>query len=280
MITGASAGLGAAFARRLAAEGHDLVLVARDRGRLEATAAQLRAAHGVGVEVLPADLTVPSARALVEWRLSEPGLTPVDVLVNNAGVETDDEFPGALMADLQAEIDLNVTAVLRLTRAALPGMLARDRGSVINVASFAGYLPARGSAYGASKAWVLSFTDTVAASVSDTGVRVIALCAGRIRTGSHERAGRPVGAPGSPLWLDPDDVVEACLRDLRRGRRMCTPGRLYRSVVATLELPRRTLRLLARLAGRSREQQPAAAPAPSLAGAGAGERDRGEHLVA
>ncbi|MFC5993244.1 SDR family NAD(P)-dependent oxidoreductase [Pseudonocardia hispaniensis] len=252
LITGASEGLGAAFARRLAADGHDLVLVARDRGRLEAVAGELRAAHGVRVDVLPADLTVPSARARVERRLAAPTAAPIDLLVNNAGVEAADEFAAAPMADLQAEIDLNVTAVLRLTRAALPGMLARDRGSVINVASFAGYLPARGSAYGASKAWVLNFTDTLAASVAGTGVRAIALCAGRLRTARKEQ----VHSPGSPLWIEPVDAVDTCLRDLHRGRRLSTPGWLYRLLVAILEGPRRSLRLLARLAGRGREQQP------------------------
>ncbi|GEL17560.1 SDR family NAD(P)-dependent oxidoreductase [Pseudonocardia asaccharolytica] len=251
LITGASAGLGAAFARRLAADGLDLVLVARDRGRLESIANELRATHGVRIEVLPADLTVPWARARVERRLTAT-VEPIDLLVNNAGVEADDELPAAPMTDLQAEIDLNVTAVLRLTRAALPGMLARDRGSVINVASFAGYLPARGSAYGASKAWVLSFTDTVAASVAGTGVRAIALCAGRLRTARHAQ----VGPPGSPLWIEPADAVDVCLRDLSRGRRLSTPGWLYRLLVGTLEAPRRSLRLLARLAGRGREQQP------------------------
>ncbi|WP_338051338.1 SDR family NAD(P)-dependent oxidoreductase [Pseudonocardia acidicola] len=262
LITGASTGLGAAFARRLGAEGHDLVLVARNRDRLEAAAAGHRAAFGVRVEVLAADLADPAARARVERRLTDPDLSPVDVLVNNAAVETCTEFAQARLGELQTEIAVNVTAVLSLTHAAVPGMIGRGRGAVINVASFAGYLPPRGSAYAASKAWVLAFTDTVAASLTGTGVAALALCPGRVRTDKHVRTGRPVGREGSPLWQDPDEVVDACLADLRRGRSLSTPGWVYASVVGVLELPRRSLRALARLAGRGRTSRP---PAVSVA---------------
>ena len=137
LVTGGNTGLGAAFARRLAASGHDLVLVARDKERLAETAAQLRAAHGVQVETLSADLAVAGERVVVEERLADAS-APVDVLVNNAALIVQELFDEAPMAALQEELDVNVTAVLRLTRAALPGMIARGRGSVINLSSFAG----------------------------------------------------------------------------------------------------------------------------------------------
>jgi uncharacterized protein len=255
LVTGASRGLGAVFAAR---DGHDLVLVARDGRGLERVAASARRC-GVAVEVVVADLTDERGLVAVARRLGDRG-RPVDLLVNNAGVEGEGEFAVADVAELQSEVDTNITAVMRLTRAALPGMTARGRGGVINVASFAGYLAGPGNAYSATKAWVLAFTDTVAASLSGTGVGMVALCAGRMRTGKH-----PVPEGASGLWLDPEAVVEACLADLARGRTLCVPGWRYRAVVDVLELPRRTLRTLARLAGRGREQvAPVAARAPHL----------------
>jgi short-subunit dehydrogenase len=251
LITGGSTGLGAAFARRLAADGHDLVLVARDKERLEETAGALRAAHGVRVETLPADLTVVGERAVVEQRLAD-GSAPVDVLVNNAALIVRELFDKAPMDALQDEFDVNVTAVLRLTRAVLPGMIARRRGAVVNMASFAGYLPPAGFAYAAGKAWVLSFTDTVAASLVGTGVRVIAVAPGSVKTGYHERVGLPTGR--SALWLEPEAVVDRCLADLARGRVLSVPGMPFRAVVGALELPRTTLRGLSRLARRNRER--------------------------
>jgi uncharacterized protein len=260
LVTGGGTGIGAAFARRLAADGYDLVLVAREGQRLEQVAAALRREHGVAVEVLAADLTDPAARATVEQRVADPE-RPIEMLVNNAGQENCGEFADVAVADLQSEIDLNVTAVLRLTHAALPAMIERGHGSVVNMASFAGYLPRRGSAYGATRSWVLALTDSVASSLAGTGVRMIAVCPGRVRTARYaadaERAGR------SPLWLEPEAVVDRCLADLARGRTLSTPGLVYRTVVDVLELPRRSLRAVAQLAGRGRAQPGAATPAPT-----------------
>ncbi len=250
LITGGNIGLGAAFARRLAADGHDLVLVARDKERLEEVAGELRVAHGVRVGILPADLAVAGERALVEQRLAD-GSAPVDILVNNAALIVRELFDEAPMDALQEELEVNVTAVLRLTRAALPGMIARRRGAVVNVASFAGYLPPAGWSYAAGKAWVLSFTDTIAASLVGTGVRVIAVAPGRVKTGNHQRAGLPAGS--SAMWLEPETVVDRCLADLARGRAVCVPGPMYRTAVEVLELPRTILRGLSRLARRNRE---------------------------
>lgn len=248
LVTGASRGLGAVFADRLARRGIDVVLVARDRAGLERTAAGVRG-HGAVAEVLVADLADPAARASVELRLSDAD-RPVDMLVNNAGYEVSDEFVKSELRDLQTQIDTNISAVMSLTHSALPGMIARGSGSVINVASFAGYLPSPGSSYASTKAWVLAFTDTMAASLAGTGVGMIALCPGRMLTGKHK-------APDSPsrLWLEPATVVERCLRDLERGRTLCTPGWIYRTVVGTLEMPRRSLRAAAKLAGRGRTQR-------------------------
>jgi uncharacterized protein len=262
LITGGNTGLGAAFARRLAAQGHNLVLVARNRERLDGVAGRIRAEHRVEVEVLSMDLAVPAERSIVERRLNGSVGGPVDILVNNAGVSTHELFDRADPALLQSEVDVNITAVLQLTRAALPGMLSRGQGIVINVGSFAGYLGNPGSAYSASKAWVMSFTDSIAASLVGTGVQAIAICAGQMRTGRHIRAGRPVGPANSPLWLEPADVVDRCLSDLRKQRSLSVPGATYRTAVNLLELPRRSLRTVARLAGRSREQQAIRVRAP------------------
>jgi short-subunit dehydrogenase len=248
LVTGASRGLGAVFADRLARDGMDLVLVARDRTGLERTAATARR-YGVTADVLVADLSDPAGRAAVEDRLADP-YRAVEMLVNNAGVEIDDTFVQSDLHELQSQIDTNITAVMSLTHAALPGMIARGSGSVINVASFAGYFAAPGSTYASTKAWVLAFTDTMAASLPGTGVGMIALCPGRMRTGKHDA---PAGS--SPLWLDPAAVVDQCLRDLGRGRTLSTPGWLYRGVVGALEAPRRTMRAAARLAGRGRAQR-------------------------
>jgi short-subunit dehydrogenase len=267
LITGGSAGIGAAFAARLAADGHDIILVARDPERLRSTAVALRRDHGVTVTVIPADLTLSADRALVERRLAEK---PVDVLVNSAGFEAEGEFPQVARDLAQAEVELNITAVLRLTHAALPGMIARNTGTVINLGSVAGFLPPAGSSYGPTKAWVAAFTDSVASTLTGTGVRAIAVCPGYVNTGWNGHHGAP-GLAGLLLWLTPEQVVAGCFADLARGRVVCAPGVVYRPLVAALELPRTMLRGAARLAGRSRQQkqvraratQPAPAPPPT-----------------
>lgn len=245
LVTGATAGIGAAFARRLAREGYDLVLVARDAARLEAVAAELRTTARVGVEVLRADLTVDGDRRRVEERLAADD-TPVEVLVNNAGIPARQSFLRGDVEDEERLLRLNVLAVLRLSKAAAPGMVGRRRGAIVNVSSVAGFLPY--GTYSASKAWVTCFSEVLAVELAGTGVRVVALCPGLVRTEFHDRAGMDVSNVPGWVWLDADEVAAAGWRGLVTGRVVVVPGRRYQLAVAILRhLPAGVTARVARL---------------------------------
>lgn len=249
LITGPTSGLGAGYARRYARDGFDLVLVARDGERLAELADELRAGHGVDVEVLPADLANAEDRAKVADRL---GLG-VQVLINNAGFGTSGEFWTADEAVLQSQLDVNVTAVMQLTRAALPPMVAASSGTVINIASVAGLLSGRGSTYSASKAWVVSFTEGLANGLAGTGVSIHAVCPGFVHTEFHERAGIDMKSTPSLLWLKVDDVVAESLADIARGNVLSVPGLQYK-VLTTVGrvVPRGLVRAVNNTIGRGR----------------------------
>jgi uncharacterized protein len=243
LITGATAGIGAAFARRLAADGHRLVLVARDAPRLDDLAGELHERHGAPAdgkhEVLPADLATPDGRAVVERRLRDRD-APVDLLVNNAGIGSVGTFWDTDPDVLTAQFELGTTAVFRLTRAALEGMVERDRGAVVTVASFAALMPGRnGASYTATKTYGVALTAEIAAELAGTGVSALAVCPGWTHTELHERSGSACPDAGSAMWLDADEVVDTALSDLARGRTRSVPGRRYRLLLAAVDaLPR------------------------------------------
>ena len=248
LVTGATAGIGAAFARQLAGRGHDLVLVARDTARLETSAAELRTS-GVAVEVLAADLASDDGCARVEWRCGEG----VDVLVNNAGLGTIGAFHEVDRDVEEHLLRLNVRAVMRLTHAALPSMVAHGSGAVVNVSSVAGFAPgARGASYSASKAWVTNFSESLHVQYAAQGVRVLALAPGFTRTEFHSRAEMDVSGIPAGMWLDADAVVRTALTDLDRGRSLSVPGARYKAIVAASRLvPPSAQRALVRsLSGR------------------------------
>jgi uncharacterized protein len=249
LITGPTSGLGAGFARRYAIDGYDLVLVARDAVRLKALAAELHDEAGAEVEVLIADLAEAADRARVADRLSEG----VRVLVNNAGFGTSGEFWNADIGLLQKQLDVNVTAVMHLTHAALPPMLAAGAGTVINVASIAGLVPGRGSTYSGSKAWVVSFTEGLSNGLGNTGVGVHALCPGFVRTEFHERAGIDMSGTPSWLYLEVDGVVRDTLADVAKGKVIIVPGLQYKALTTVSRVvPRNLLRAMTKVVGKGR----------------------------
>lgn len=248
LITGPTSGIGAGYARRYAADGYDLVLVARDVDRLKQLASELEDKAG-NVEILPADLADPAGRAKVADRLA----AGVQVLVNNAGFGTSGEFWTADPALLQKQLDVNVTAVMQLTRAALPPMLDAGAGTVINIASVAGIVPGRGSTYSASKAWVISFTEGLAGGLQGTGVGVHAVCPGFVHTEFHARAGIDKPKVPSFLWLEVDDVIRESLADIARGKLIIIPSIQYKAIVMAERLiPRNLLRAAAKRVGGGR----------------------------
>ena len=229
LVTGASSGLGASFARLLAARGSALVLVARREDRLAALAAELRDAHDADVTVLPADLA------------SRDGLESVAARLADGPV-----------CKLQLPERINVTALARLARAAVGGMLERGFGGILNVSSMAGFGVSPGSSvYGATKAFVTSLSESLHAELAGTGVHVTALCPGFTRTEFHAANNVEIGYLPSVAWLEADDVARAGLAAVAEGRVLAVPGAQYKVAAgAARVLPGAVLRQLARLIGR------------------------------
>ncbi|UPZ29462.1 SDR family oxidoreductase [Streptomyces sp. LRE541] len=238
LITGSTAGIGAAFARRLAADGHNLVLVARNTERLGEQATELHDRHGIEAEVLTADLATDEGIEAVAARVADRKHA-VDLLVNNAGFGNKGLYLDVPMADELKMLKVHCEAVLRLTSAAAEAMRERGRGGVVNVASTAAFLP-RGT-YGASKAWVVQFTQGVAKDLAGSGVRLMALCPGFVRTEFHERAGMGTDNIPNWMWLDADKVVAAALADLARDKSLSIPDPRYKALMGVAKVTPRGL---------------------------------------
>ncbi|MFL4906476.1 SDR family NAD(P)-dependent oxidoreductase [Streptomyces sp. MMS24-I2-30] len=238
LITGSTSGIGAAFARRLAADGHDLVLVARDTDRLREQATELHDRHGIEAEVLTADLSQDKGIETVAARLGDRK-SPVDLLVNNAGFGNKGRYLDVPMTDELRMLKVHVEAVLRLTSAAAESMRERGRGGIVNVASVAAFVP-RGT-YGASKAWVVQFTQGAARDLAGTGVRLMVLAPGFVRTEFHERAGMRTDSIPGWMWLDADKLVATALTDLARGKTLSIPDPRYKTLMGLAKVAPRGL---------------------------------------
>lgn len=233
LITGATSGIGAAFARRLARDGHDLVLVARNVDRLREQATELHDRHGVEASVLSADLSADEGISAVESRLRDES-RPVDLLINNAGFGHKGEYLEVPMTDELTMLKVHCEAVLRLTTAAVETMRERGRGGVVNLSSVAAFVP--GGTYGASKAWVVQFTQSAAQTLAGTGVRLMALCPGFVRTEFHKRADMDAGSVPGWMWLDADRLVDVAMKDLARGKSVSVPDPRYKAISGAVRL--------------------------------------------
>jgi short-subunit dehydrogenase len=247
LVTGATAGIGLSFARALAARGDDVVLLARDEQRLEQLATELRGAHGVQADVVVADLTTTDGLAAAEAALAST-TAPVDLLVNNAGASLAGWFGTTDVADEDRQLDLLVRAPMHLMDTAIKSMVGRGRGQVVNVASVAAFTP-RGT-YSAHKAWLVNLSQWADWHYASSGVRVMVLCPGFVRTEFHQRADMDISGVPRWMWLNSDKLVAAALADLERGRTVSIPSLRYK-VLATLARHAPTS-LVARAAKRGR----------------------------
>jgi len=247
LVTGASSGIGAVYARRLAAGGCDLILVARRKDRLEKLAKEIKAGYGVEAEVLTADLTEDADLRKVEERIARAG--DLEFLVNNAGFGTRGLFFETGVEEPDRMHRLHVLAAVRLCHSALTGMVARGKGNLVNVSSVAAFGQSPGNAgYCATKAWMNSFTEGLCLDLSAIGspVKVQALCPGYTLTEFHDASG--IGREHVPesWWISADDVVAASLLGLARGKLFVVPGWRYKFYVFVLKaLPGFLIRPLA-----------------------------------
>lgn len=251
LVTGGSSGLGTEFAEQLAARGHDLVLVARDRERLEAVASRITERHGVHVEVLAADLADRTELQRVADRVADTG-RPVDLLVNNAGFGSRRGFVRNDLAEEERAVDVMVRAVMVLCHAAGGAMRSRGHGAILNVSSVASF--AVMGHYSAIKSYVTVLSEALATELRPHGVTVTAVCPGFVHTDFHRRAEMDMSRLPSRLWLDAPAVVREALEAVDRGRVVSVPSPVYKGVVGVLRhAPRRvTRRVSGALATRRR----------------------------
>ncbi|KQR20437.1 short-chain dehydrogenase [Agreia sp. Leaf335] len=251
LVTGGTSGIGAAFSRSLAAQGYDLVLVARSVPRLEEMADEIRAL-GRSVEIFPADLADRADVARVAERLEDPS-RPIDMLVNNAGFGVHTSLIDSDVSAHDRAFEVMCRAVLVLSGAAARGMLPRGTGKIVNVSSTAGFVTM--GAYSALKAWVTSFTEGLAVELRGTGIGVTALCPGWVHTEFHERAGIKASSIPNFLWLDAEQLVTACLRDVDRGRVISIPTVRYRTLIwLARHAPRSAIRAVSGSISSSRKK--------------------------
>jgi short-subunit dehydrogenase len=233
LVTGPTSGIGLSFAHALARRGHDLVLVARHQERLVRLSAELESTYGVRTEVLVADLIDRAQLATVEDRLADRS-EPVRLLVNNAGFGLKGRFTDSRIDQEQAQLDVLVTAVMRLTHAGLRTMLAEQTGQIVNVSSVAGFLQ-RGS-YSAAKSYVTKLSLWAHHEYGKQGVQVMALCPGFVRTDFHNRLGSDTDSAPRMLWLEPDRLVAEALADLDAGKALSVPSKRYKAIVAAIRI--------------------------------------------
>jgi short-subunit dehydrogenase len=250
LITGGTSGIGAAFARALAARGDDVVLVARKADRLSDMATELKERYAVSVETIVADLAVRSDVLGVAERVASVE-QPIDLLVNNAGFGVRAKLTDADTTPHEHAIDVMIRAVLILSTAAARAMQQRGAGTIINVSSTASFVTM--GSYSAIKAWVRYFTEGLANELHGTGVNVTALCPGWVRTEFHQRAEINTGSIPSLMWLDADRLVADCLEDASAGKVISIPSKRYQLMITICEhLPHRALRAVSRRLTASR----------------------------
>ena len=247
LITGASSGLGEEFARQLAKSKYDLVLVARREDRLKAVADDAAKLGAAKVKVIAADLTGHESAAALHRQVTAEGLQ-IDYLVNNAGFGTRGRFDDLPFEREMDEIELNVTALVALTRLFLPPMVSRRSGTIINVSSVGGFTPVPFMAtYGATKAFVLSFSEALAEELKDSGVTVMALCPGATRTEFQKVANVEEARMPSFAFMNADTVVTQAIAAAKRGKSVCVNGPMNKIMVESTRFTPR--RLVAKIAG-------------------------------
>jgi short-subunit dehydrogenase len=251
VVTGASAGIGKVFCEKLAGRGYDLIVAARNATRLESLRLELESRYGVAVEVFPADLTIDTDVSLLAERLTRS--SRLALLVNNAGFGTRGMLVDASPAMQEAMLRLHVVAPMRLTQAALPVLLAGRRGAIVNVSSVASFIYSAGNVnYCATKAYLTSFSEGLAAELAGTGVKAQALCPGFTRSEFHQRMNVDVNDLPRWMWMSAEKVVNTSLRTLDRGWPVvCVPGIRYKLMLLLLRfIPRGLLRRVTELRQR------------------------------